>query len=180
IICLSTVAAAGRDALLAAAVQRRDTRAVLALLQPHADVNAPQSDGATALHWAAYFDDAETTGRLIRAGAKVDIPNNYGMTPLALAAANGTAAVIDQLLKAGANPNRPVRAGETPLMLAARAGKPDAVKRLLNAGARDDAKETWNGQTALMWAAAAGHGPVLQAHVDRRGRSRHLANGRST
>src|SRR5437762_14281575 len=74
IICLSTVPAAGRDALLADAVQRRDTRAVLALLQQHADVNAPQSDGATALHWAAYFDDAETTGRLIRACAKVDIP----------------------------------------------------------------------------------------------------------
>src|SRR5437762_4006145 len=166
IICLSTVPAAGRDALLADAVQRRDTRAVLALLQQHADVNAPQSDGATALHWAAYFDDAETTGRLIRAGAKVDIPNNYGMTPLALAAANGTAAVIDQLLKAGANPNRPVRAGETPLMLAARAGKPDAVKVLLDGGAEIDAKEAWNGQTALMWAAAAGRGSVVQTLVD--------------
>src|SRR5206468_11948879 len=33
-------------------------------------------------------------------------------------------------------------------------------------GATIDAKETWNGQTALMWAAAAGHGPVVQALID--------------
>ena len=33
---------------------------------------------------------------------------------------------------------------------------------LLEAGAKIDAKETWNGQTALMWAAAEGHGAVVQ------------------
>src|SRR5436309_2260523 len=111
IVCISNLAAAGRDAPLADAVQRRDAKAVLSLLKQRADVNAPQSDGATALHWAAYLDDPETAALLIRAGANVDVPNNYGTTPLALAAANGNAAVIDQLLKGGANPNRPVRAG---------------------------------------------------------------------
>ena len=45
-------------------------QAVLSLLKTHADVNAPQSDGATALHWAAYLEDADTTALLIRAGAK--------------------------------------------------------------------------------------------------------------
>ena len=53
-------------------------------------------------------------------------------------------------------------------MLAARTGNADAVKVLLRAGAAVDAKETWNGQTALMWAAAAGHGPVVQALIDHR------------
>ena len=75
----------GGDARLADAVQRRDRQAVLSLLKKRADVNAPQSDGATALHWAAYLEDADTTALLIRAGAKVDTPNNYGVTPLALA-----------------------------------------------------------------------------------------------
>jgi uncharacterized protein len=159
--------AAGTDAPLADAVQRRDNQVVLSLLKTRADVNAPQSDGATALHWAAYLEDAETTALLVRAGARVDTPNHYGVTPLALASANGNAAIIDQLLKAGADPNLAVRAGETPLMLAARAGRADAVKALLNAGAQVDAKETWNGQTALMWAAAAGHGPVVHALVER-------------
>jgi ankyrin repeat protein len=168
-LSVATVGAAGgvsKDALVADAVQHRDKQAVQSLLKQHADVNAPQSDGATALHWAAYLEDAETTGLLIRAGAKVNTPNNYGVTPLALASANGNRAIIEQLVKAGADPNGAVRAGETALMLAARTGQVDAVKALLNGGADVNAKETWNGQTALMWAAAAGDGPIVQALVE--------------
>lgn len=154
------------DASLTAAVRRRDQQAVLSLLQQKADVNAPQGDGATALHWAAYLEDAEMTALLIRAGARVGTPNNYGVTPLVLAAENGNAAVIGQLLKAGADPNLTVRSGETPLMLAARSGRAEAVKALLSAGAKVDAKEAWNGQTALMWAAAAGQGAAVQALIE--------------
>ena len=43
-----------------------------------------------------------------------------------------------------------VNAAETPLMHAARSGSVEAVKTLLAAGAAVDAKEAWNGQTALM------------------------------
>src|SRR6266581_8912059 len=84
-VCISSLAAAGREAPVADAVQHRDTQTVLSLLKQRADVNAPQSDGATALHWAAYLDDAETTALLVGAGAKVDVSNRYGVTPLALA-----------------------------------------------------------------------------------------------
>jgi ankyrin repeat protein len=167
IFVISGLGAAANEARLADAVQRRDTQAVQSLLRDGADVNAPQSDGATALHWAAYLEDTETTALLLRAGARVDTPNNYGVTALALAAGNGNAAIIDRLLKAGADPNRAVRAGETPLMLAARTDHVDAVKVLLSGGATVDAKETWNGQTALMWAAAAGNGPTVQLLIER-------------
>ena len=34
-----------------------DKTALRTLLQQKADVNAPQVDGATALHWAVYRDD---------------------------------------------------------------------------------------------------------------------------
>ncbi len=159
----------GGDARLLDAVQRQDRQAVRSLLKEHADVNMRQGDGATALHWAAYLDDAETTALLIRAGAKVNARNNFGVTPLALAAQQGSAVIIDQLVKAGAAPNDPVHvvnAGETPLMLAARSGSVDAVKALARAGADVNAKETWNGQTALMWAAAEGHGPVVEALIE--------------
>ena len=161
--------AAGNDAPLADAVQRGDKAAMLSLLEEQADVNAAQGDGATALHWAVYVNDAETTALLIRAGAKVDAPNNYGVTPLGLASRNGHAAIIEQLVKAGVDPNDPlqaVNAGETPLMLAARSGQVDAVKMLLNVGADINAKETWNGQSALMWAAAEGHVPVVQTLIE--------------
>src|SRR5262245_30289146 len=90
-----------QDTSLADAVQRRDTQTVLSLLKKNAPVNAPQSDGATALHWAAYLEDAEMTALLIRAGAQVTTPNNYGVTPLVLAAENGNTPIIEQLLKAG-------------------------------------------------------------------------------
>jgi ankyrin repeat protein len=180
LLSVSSLGAAGGPAPLADAVQHRDKPAVLALLKAHADVNAPQSDGATALHWAAYLDDAETTALLIRAGAKVDIPNNYGVTPLALAASNGNAAILGQLLKGGADPNRTVRAGETPLMLASRAGRSDAVNVLLRAGAQVEAKETWNGQTVLMWAAAAGHAAVVQTLIEHKADIRARSNAGTT
>src|SRR5262245_55830743 len=111
-----------KDAPLADAAQKQDKPAVLALLKQRADANAPQGDGATALHWAAYWADAETTGLLLRAGARADIRNTYGVTPLSIAASNGNAGVISQLLKAGADVNGVVRSGETPLMLASRTG----------------------------------------------------------
>ena len=63
-LCVSSLGAAGNDAPLADAVQRGDQQAVLSLLKTRADVNAPQSDGATALHWAASLEDAETTALL--------------------------------------------------------------------------------------------------------------------
>src|SRR3954471_21313002 len=85
-----------QPAALADAVQHRDKPAILALLKRHADVNGHQGDGATALHWAAYLEDADTTSLLIRAGANVNAPNNYGVTPLVLASENGNATIIQQ------------------------------------------------------------------------------------
>ena len=51
-------------------------------------------------------------------------------------------------------PTRRTPEGETPLMAAARSGHVDAAKRLLDAGADVNAKESFGGQSALMWAAA--------------------------
>jgi len=41
-------------------------------------------------------------------------------------------------------------------MLAARAGSVEVADLLVRHGANVNARETWRGQTALMWAAAAG------------------------
>ena len=72
--------------------QSGDAAAVRALVQQQADVNAPEVDGTTALHWAVRSGDAELVGVLLRAGAKAGAANRYGMTPLLLAASNGHAA----------------------------------------------------------------------------------------
>jgi len=42
---------------VADAVMRGDTAAVRALIRKKVDVNAPQRDGSTALHWAVHRDD---------------------------------------------------------------------------------------------------------------------------
>lgn len=155
------------ESKLADAAMNQDDQAVRSLLKLHADVNAPQADGTTALHWAARWNDVEMTDALIAAGANVKARNRFGSTPLALACTNGGAAIIERLLKAGEDANAVESdTGDTALMLAARTGKPDAVKVLLEHGATPD-KTNAEGQTALMWAVAeknAEAAKVLIAH----------------
>jgi len=154
--------AAGSDAPVADAAEKRDRSAVRALLQQRIDVNKPQVDGMTALHWAAYQDDLEIAGLLVGVGANVKAANRYGVTPLSLACTNGNDAMVELLLKAGADPNSPLPGGEMPLMTAARTGALASVKALLARGAAVDSKDEGRGQTALMWAAAEGHARVVQ------------------
>lgn len=152
VIALVATAHAAADTRLADAVKRQDTAAIRRLLTLKVDVNAPQPDGATALHWAAYRDDLATAEQLIRAGAQIDATNDYGVTPLLLACTFARGALVEALLKAGANPNLALPSGETPLMTAARAGRVEAVKSLLAHQAPIDATERVKSQTALMWA----------------------------
>jgi ankyrin repeat protein len=126
--------------------------------------NATQADGTTALHWAAYHDDAKAVETLLAAGAKAETPNRYGITPLLLACENGNETIVRALLAAGADPHAKRRGGETALMIASRTGRPGAVKALLEKDARVEAQDR-TGQTALMWAAAQGHAEVIELLV---------------
>src|ERR1051325_9433713 len=94
---------AGSD--IADAVMSKNKDAVRSLLQKKVDVNTPQVDGTTALHWAVRADDLETADLLIRAGANASAKNREGVMPMQLAATNGSAAMIEKLLKAGADAN---------------------------------------------------------------------------
>ena len=118
------------------------TARVRKLLGTGVDVNAAQVDGTTALHWAAYHDDAETVALLLRAGANANAVNRYGVPPLAQASTNGNAAIVKLLLDAGANANATMKGGESVLMLAARSGNIDAVKALLAHGAEPKVTRT--------------------------------------
>ena len=148
---------------VADAAMKGDRAAVRALVAQKADVNAPQVDGATALHWAMYRNDAEMADVLIRAGANVKAANRDGVTPLAMAALYGNPAMILKLLKAGADGKEVGTNGQTVLMLAARNGNPDAVKVLIEGGANVNARETLRGTTALMWAVEQKHPAAVKA-----------------
>jgi uncharacterized protein len=152
---------------VADAAMRGDRAAVRTLLAQHADVNAPQADGATALHWAVYREDRELADTLIRAGADVKAANREGATPLWLASVNGNAAIISALIAAGADPNEHLPLGRSPLMVASRTGNVDAMTVLLDHGADVNARETLRGTTALMWAADEAHPAAIQLLIQR-------------
>jgi ankyrin repeat protein len=153
------------DSRLVAAVKARNTQAIRALLKQRINVNTRQPDGATALHWAAHWDDLDTADLLIRAGANVNAATDHGATALSLACTNGSAPMIQRLLKAGANANATLPTGETALMTCANTGDVESVRSLLEVGADVNRKETLGGQTALMWAAAEKHPEVVRLLV---------------
>jgi ankyrin repeat protein len=159
----SMLAAADSTTTLLDAAESGDHAAAMRLVGPKgANVNATAADGTTAVMYAAANDDLELVRALIKAGANVKLKNQFGTSALTEAAIIGSAPIIDALLKAGADPNFKTPDGETPLMAAARSGKVDAAKVLLAAGADINAKETWGGQSAIMWAAAQSQADMVK------------------
>jgi uncharacterized protein len=166
LMAAASFAGTSGESRLADAAMNQDEQSVRSLLKLHADVNAPQADGTTALHWAARWDEVAMADLLIGAGANVKARNRFGVSPLSLACTNGGAAMIEKLLEAGEDPNAVVSGmGDTALMLAARTGKPDAVKGLLDHGA-DANKTNAEGQTALMWAVAEKNAAAAKVLID--------------
>ncbi len=137
------------------AAERGDRAAALrALAVKGTNPNQPGPDGTTAIMYAAANDDLELVRALIRAGADVTLKNQLGTSAITEAAIIGSTPIIDALLKAGADPNFTNPEGETPLMAVARGGNVDAARLLVEARADVNARESFGGQTALMWAAA--------------------------
>ena len=157
----ASAAARAADPGLIEAVKAGEVETVRALLDGGADVDAPASDGATALHWAVHRGDDGLVDLLIEAGADVTAANRYGVQPIALAAENGSAAIIEKLLRTGADANAALPGGETALMTAARSGYPDTLRALIVHGAEVNVRDATHGQTPLMWAAARGHARAI-------------------
>jgi ankyrin repeat protein len=159
---VASMLAFASDGRLSEAVMRGDRAAVTSLLKEGVDIDGAQGDGSTALHWAAFNDDLETTKALLAAGANVRVTTREGgITPLFMACTNGNPAIIEALLKAGADVNAVKPNGTTALMLAAASGSAPAVKMLLDRGAKVNVKESVHGQTALMFAAALNRDAVI-------------------
>jgi ankyrin repeat protein len=166
-LALPVIAFGASSSPVADAAMNGDLAAVRALIQQKADVNAPQSDGATAIQWAAYRNDLPLAGVLIEAGANVKAANREGATPLYLASLEGSAALVQRLLEAGADANEVGPQGESPLMLAARSGNLESIKLLLDHKSAINAKEKLRGTTALMWAVEQSHPAAVKLLIER-------------
>jgi ankyrin repeat protein len=164
-IALAFLLAAGASSLVDA-VKSGDRTSALALLQQKVNVNTPEPDGTTALHWAVQRDDFDLADRLIKAGANVNTKNDYGSSPMSEAALNGNVAMLDRLLKAGTDVESPNADGMTTLMIIARSSNVEAARLLLKHGAKVNTVEKWKEQTALIWAAAESEPAMVKTLVE--------------
>lgn len=165
------LSAPGADSPVADAAQEGDLDSIRLLLRNGADVNAAQSDGMSALHWAAQNDDTSVIEVLLYAGANVAATTRLGgYTPLHLAGRAGNASALDALLAGGTDPEVRTSTGVTALHFAAAAGRTDAIDVLVRHGAEIDSPTTADAQTPLMWATASNRlhamDALLQAGAD--------------
>lgn len=156
ILCMvATIATAQTYDTLVDLIRDGDREAALELIRIGADVNEPQGDGTTPLHWAVYRVDTELVEVLLSREANPNVTNNYGSSPLAEAVKIANPTLVGMLLEAGADADAFNQDGQSALMLAARTGVVEVAELLVEHGADVNAAEHWREQTALMWAAAA-------------------------
>lgn len=118
------------------------------------DVNQLSADGTTALHWAVYEQDFELLTLLLERDSNPNIKNDYNATAMTTAAVAGDYSIIEALLNAGGDVNSINQEGQSLLMVVARTGNTATARLLLENGADVNARESWGGQTALMWASS--------------------------
>ena len=73
------------------------------LINAHADINALDEHGKSALHWAAAVNNVDAVTSLLRAGCNKDAQTEREETPLFLAAKEGSHEAVRTLLDYHAN-----------------------------------------------------------------------------
>jgi uncharacterized protein len=161
LLLVSARGLAAAPGALADASMRGDLSAIRVLLKAGADPDDRGQFGTPALHWRVNADDLAGVRLLLQGGADANARTERGVSSLGLAVASGSESVVDALLRAGASPSQAEPGGETLLMHAAQSGALPVLNRLLQAGVAVDAREPAFGQTALMFAARAGHASLV-------------------
>lgn len=126
----------------------------------YGDLNAPDPNGLTPLHYAARNRRTAIVKLLLERGANINAKGAKGISPLQEAVWNGNAGIAGILIAAGAAVNAADEDGFTALHFAAENGSDECVSLLLGYGAemtRRSAKNTtvihvaaYNGKTSVM------------------------------
>jgi ankyrin repeat protein len=119
------------DVFEAASLGRAERVRELVAADP-ALAQARSDDDFTALHYAAFFGDADSARALVEAGADVNAfaDNELGVHVLNSAAAAGNVEVARLLLDRGADPNARTRSGFSPLDAASENGNEELAELL--------------------------------------------------
>ncbi|XP_038070597.1 uncharacterized protein LOC119739656 isoform X2 [Patiria miniata] len=146
---------------LHAATYDKDSRSLSALLQTLTigDVNEPDNDGMTALHWAAFHNRPEHVQLLMLRGGDLFSVDVDGKTPLHWASQNGCLACCSIMAKcrSGGAPliNMLEGSGKSCVHLAAAAGYSNILEEYVDVPAVDFESLDPDDRTPLHWAAAS-------------------------
>mmetsp|Transcript_85736 Transcript_85736/g.188241 ORF Transcript_85736/g.188241 Transcript_85736/m.188241 type:complete len:748 (-) Transcript_85736:481-2724(-) len=151
----------GSTTALFVAAQRGHTAVVRYLCEEHAELDLPNSHGATPLCVAAQRGHLDIVRILVESGADKDRATDINVTPLFVAAQSGHEAIVKYLVDSGANKEKELHRGTTPLFVAAQNGHLACVRVLALAGA-DTEKIRWDGSTPLAIAAHNGHADIAR------------------
>ena len=130
------------ETLLIDAAKHQKYELVTALVEGGADVNLRGSEGRSALHYSAYYQDIGTVEYLLAHGANVNATDDMGRTPLIMSLARLDpkllidSEVINVLIQNGADPNIKSFDGWAPLTMAIAKNLDDIVELLKDAGAK--------------------------------------------
>ncbi len=155
-----------QDTVLIQAAKTGNIIHVQALLAKGVNANAKDSEGTTALMFAAQKGYTEIVRILLNNDANVNLASRrFGLTALMLAAAHKQPDSARLLLAAGADVNAKNDDGSTALMVASLKGDINVVRLLLDANADVNVRDK-DGDSALKIAALSGHQAVVKALAD--------------
>uniref|UniRef100_A0AAZ3RD22 Palmitoyltransferase n=1 Tax=Oncorhynchus tshawytscha TaxID=74940 RepID=A0AAZ3RD22_ONCTS len=127
------------------------------LVEAGYDVQQPDKENVTLLHWAAINNRIDLVKYYISKGAMVDqLGGDLNSTPLHWATRQGHLSMVVQLLKYGSDPSLIDGEGCSCVHLAAQFGHTSIVAYLIAKGQDVDMMDQ-NGMTPLMWAAYRTH-----------------------
>lgn len=125
----------GFTALHGAALIRGDLSLIDLLVGKGADTLMADTEGSTALHFAADIGNISAVKALAEQGANLDLADNYGLTALHVAAKCGYPDVIQVLSDEGADLDATTTRGLTALNCARKENNTDVVALLAAEGA---------------------------------------------